>query len=88
MLCGRIARASWSRYIAGMAGLTLPSEQAQAVRDALRIAASDAGSLRAWATAHDIAPAYAWQVATGRRPPSDAILDALGLELAVRKLSD
>jgi hypothetical protein len=50
----------------------------------LRAACEKAGSQRAWALAHGIAPQYPNLVLTGRRPPGPQILRALGLKREVR----
>jgi hypothetical protein len=51
----------------------------QRILKLLRAACEKAGSQRAWAKAHGIAPAYPNLVLTGRRRAGPQILAALGL---------
>lgn len=50
---------------------------------ALRNAISVAGTTKAWALQHGFAPSYIGDVLGRHRPPSDRVLEALGLEKVV-----
>lgn len=64
--------------------LTMPERfTADEVRAQLRDDIADAGSLRSWAWVHKVSPSFVSAVLTGRKPPSDKIAKALGLERVV-----
>jgi hypothetical protein len=46
----------------------------------LRAACAEAGTQRAWANAHNLAPSFVNDVLKGKRGVTDRILDALGYE--------
>lgn len=55
---------------------------ADAVRDRLRLAVAEAGSLRRWSARHRVAPSLVSEVLQGRREPARTVLAALGLRRA------
>jgi hypothetical protein len=50
------------------------------VRKLLKAACDKAGSLRAWARAHDLSAPYVSDVLLGNRAPGPSICQALGIE--------
>jgi hypothetical protein len=55
---------------------------ADAVRDRLRLAVAEAGSLRSWSARNRVSPSVVSEVLQGRREPARTVLAALGLRRA------
>jgi hypothetical protein len=53
------------------------------VRELIRQACADAGSMKAWAAANDVSPQYVGDVLFRRREPAGKILLALNLEKTI-----
>lgn len=56
------------------------------VRERLRALCVQAGSIRAWADAHEVSPAYVSDVLNGLRQPGLKLLRVLGLERTVLRI--
>ena len=61
----------------------LKDEDAARVLALLRECVAEAGSLRAWAAAHELSHAYVRDVLMGSRPPGPRVLAALGYERVI-----